>query len=48
MFNLWNGSASDSDEEILNSSLYSVEEIFSNAEYAPYFYEAVKIRFGRI
>lgn len=46
MFNLWNGCVRDSaDPEADVSSKYAVDEIFSNAEYAPYFWEAIKIRF---
>lgn len=53
MFNLWNGRCSDGEtytdqngeEKELPSAYYAVDEIFSNAAYAPYFFEAVKIRF---
>lgn len=47
MFNLWNGCYEDhaADEPEKTSSYYAVDEIFSNYEYAPYFYEAVRIRF---
>ena len=47
MFNLWNGcyedKAADKPEE--TSYYYAVDEIFCNHEYAPYFYEAIRIRF---
>lgn len=47
MFSLWNGCcqdhAADNPEE--TSGYYTVDEIFSNYEYAPWFYEAVRIRF---
>lgn len=46
MFNLWNFThedhAADNPEE--TSRYYTVDEIFSNREYAPYFYEAIRIR----
>lgn len=53
MFNLWNGRCSDGEtytdkngeEKELPSPYYAVDEIFSNAAYAPYYFEAVKIRF---
>ena len=47
MFNLWNGCHQDhaSDDPDASSGYYAVDEIFSNREYAPWFYEAVKIRF---
>ena len=48
MFNLWNGCISDSPSQDENAQFYAVDEIFSNTEYAPYFYEAVKIRFGQL
>lgn len=47
LFNLWNGIsydiAAENPEE--TASYYVVDEIFSNYEYAPWFMEAVKIRF---
>ena len=51
-FNLWNGCFDDGAEYTdkdgyqvpLPSRFYSVEQIFSS-EYAPFYYEAVKIRF---
>lgn len=47
LYNLWNGTnydmASEKPEE--TSQYYSVDEIFSNYEYAPWFMEAVRIRF---
>lgn len=50
MFSLWNGCyqdhAAENPEE--TSSYYTVDEIFSNGEYAPWFYEAIKIRFERV
>ena len=47
MFSLWNGCYEDhaADEPRDTSTYYTVDEIFSNYEYAPYFYEAVRIRF---
>ena len=47
MFNLWSGWAYDEDPETnrMPSTRYSVDEIFCDSEYGPYFYEAVKIRF---
>ena len=47
MFNLWNGWACEEDdlEDPKPSAHYAVDNIFSNYEYAPYFYEAVRIRF---
>ena len=47
MFSLWNGCYQDhaADAPENTSSYYTVDEIFCNYEYAPYFYEAVKIRF---
>ena len=52
-FNLWNGCYDDGEtytdkdgyETELPSSYYTPEQIFNNAEYAPYYWEAVKIRF---
>ena len=46
-FSLWNGCNYDKEQDIENKNLsanYNVSEIFS-CEYAPYFYEAIKIRF---
>ena len=46
-FNLWNGCNYDREQDIENKNLsanYNVSEIFS-CSYAPYFYEAIKIRF---
>ena len=47
MFSLWNGCyqdyAADKPEE--TSCYYTVDEIFSNHEYAPWFFCAVQIRF---
>lgn len=51
-FNLWNGCSDDGETYTdkdgytadLPSSLYSVEQIFSSV-YAPFYYEAVKLRF---
>ena len=51
-FNLWNGCSDDGETYTdkdgytadLPSSLYSVEQIFSSV-YAPFYYEAIKIRF---
>ena len=47
MFSLWNGCYEDhaADEPKETSAYYTVDEIFCNYEYAPYFYEAVRIRF---
>lgn len=52
MFNLWNGCCSDGEtytdkkgyEKDLPSSRFAVDEIFCCA-YAPYYYEAVKLRY---
>lgn len=54
-FNLWNGCTSDGDtytdkegyEEDLPSSYYSPDQIFSNANYATYYFQAIQIRFER-
>ena len=46
-FNLWNGCNYDREQDIENKNLsanYNVSEIFS-CSYAPYFYEAIKIRY---
>ena len=48
MFNLWNSWAYEDKNAKANSiasPLYSVESIFCDYEYAPYFYEAIRIRF---
>ena len=47
MFNLWNGWAHDEEfvERLTPSTEYAVDKSFCDYEYAPYFYEAVKIRF---
>lgn len=47
MFNLWNGCHKDvvAENPEETSGYYAVDEIFCNAEYAPYFYEAIRIRF---
>ncbi len=47
MFNLWNFICKDLADEDPESTHhhYSVEDIFYNREYAPYFYEAVLIRY---
>ena len=52
-FNLWNGCTDDGEEYIdkdgykvpLPSRYYSPEQIFCCAEYAPYYWQAIKIRF---
>ena len=48
MFNLWNGCAEEQtdDGKWETSRSYAVDNIFDNWEYAPYFYEAIRIRFG--
>lgn len=46
-FSLWNGCMYDSEEDLEKgemSSYYNISEIF-DCSYAPYFYEAVKIRY---
>ncbi len=50
MFNLWNGWAYDEDDldKRIPSIDYAVDNIFCEAEYAPYFYEAIRIRFERV
>lgn len=47
LFNLWNGTSCDVAAERPEETCYyyTVDEIFSNYEYAPWFMEAVKIRF---
>lgn len=47
MFNLWNGWAYDEEvpENREPSVAYAVDNLFYNHEYAPYFYEAIRIRF---
>lgn len=46
MFNLWNGWVRDEGNfDVPVSPYYAVDEIFCNAEWAPYFYEAIRIRF---
>ena len=47
MFNLWNGCYQDAEADAPEETTgyYVVDEIFSNYEYAPYFWEAIKIRF---
>ena len=50
MFNLWNGWAYEEDYDIDGSydtlsPHYCVDEIFNNRQYAPYFYEAIRIRY---
>lgn len=54
MFNLWNGCSSDGDtytdtdgyECNMPSSYYAVDEIFCTT-YAPFYYEAIKLRYPR-
>lgn len=50
MFNLWNGFAYNeaNPEEFIPSMEYAVDNIFCDGEYAPYFYEAIRIRFERV
>lgn len=51
--NLWNGYYSDGDtytdkdgyESDLPSSYYTPEQIFCNSEYAPYYWQAIRVRF---
>jgi hypothetical protein len=46
-FNLWNGMTCDSHDDFKDSkisSYYAVDEIFC-CGYAPYFYEAIKLRY---
>lgn len=47
LFNLWNATSCDfaADNPEKTASYYAVDEIFSNYEYAPWFMEAVRIRF---
>ena len=42
-FNLWNGRTSDSENDSA-SPYYAVDEIF-NCEYAPYYWQAIKLRY---
>jgi hypothetical protein len=52
-FNLWNGCCDDGESYIDNdgydvplpSKYYTPEQIFCCAEYAPYYWQAIKIRF---
>ena len=52
-FNLWNGCYDDGEtytnkdgyETELPSSYYTPDQIFNNAEYAPYYWQAIQIRF---
>ncbi len=52
-FNLWNGCCNDGETYIdrggyeaeLPSGYYSPEQIFSCTEYAPYYWQAIQIRF---
>lgn len=52
-FNLWSGYYSDGEtyidkdgyETLLPSNYYTPEQIFCCAEYAPYYWQAIKIRF---
>lgn len=50
MFNLWNGCHQDleADKPEDTGWKYAVDEIFCYGELAPWFYEAVKIRFERV
>lgn len=50
MFNLWNGFAYEeaNPEAFVVSQEYAVDNIFCDGEYAPYFYEAIRIRFERV
>lgn len=43
-FNLFNGYGGELEED--NSKMYTPESIFCRTELAPYFYEAIKIRFN--
>lgn len=51
MFNLWNGWAYNEEfdpdhlENLTASTDYAVDNIFCDYEYAPFFYEAIRIRF---
>lgn len=46
MYNLWNGWAYDEDNPDVVSRDYSVYFLFDNYQYAPYFYEAIRIGNG--
>jgi hypothetical protein len=54
-FNLWNGCTDEGEEYTdkdgykvpLPSSYYSPEQIFCCADYAPYYFQAIQIRFER-
>lgn len=41
-FNVWNGFAGDDEDDASN---YTPEQIFSRREYAPYYWQAIRIRF---
>lgn len=47
MYNLWNGCCEDveADRPESTSGYYAVDSIFCDYEYAPWFYEAIRIRF---
>ena len=45
MFNLWNGCTEDEFGNPETAPYYAVDEIFCNYEYAPFFFEAIRIRF---
>ena len=48
-FNLYNGYVGESERETEEkASKYSVDNIFCRKEFAPYFYEAIRIRFEMI
>ncbi len=43
-FNLWNGYCIEGEEDT-PSSYYTPEEIFCSGEYAPYYWQAIRLRF---
>lgn len=48
-FNLYNGYVGENDEENEEIAInYAVDNIFCQKEFAPYFYEAIRIRFDMI
>ena len=44
-FNLWSGFAADDEGDNADARNYTPEQIFSRREYAPYYWQAIRLRF---
>lgn len=44
-YNLWNGFAADDEGDNADARNYTPEQIFARTEYAPYYWQAIRLRY---